>query len=160
MEENTTPPPERRCAACGSMMPAESRFCGACGTESLPSAADETAVSVAQQTPVMSDAPVAPVAPVAPSAAAAPAAAPTAPASEAPASEPSAARAGGEADGRVCSWCGAVNGREAVTCASCGAVFPTPAGDEALERAARARIQSIESELKQRKSGWWPFRSR
>jgi ribosomal protein L40E len=65
-----------------------------------------------------------------------------------------------DADGRVCPWCDAINAPDAVTCVSCGAVFPTPAGDEALERAAQARIQSMESELRQRRSGWWPFRAR
>jgi hypothetical protein len=39
-------------------------------------------------------------------------------------------------------------------------MFPTPEGDAALERAAQARIQAIESELKQRRAGWWPFRAR
>jgi hypothetical protein len=43
---------------------------------------------------------------------------------------------------------------------ACAAVFPTPEGNEALERAAQARIQSMESELNERRGGWWPFRSR
>ena len=29
-----------------------------------------------------------------------------------------------------------------------------------LERAAQARIRSMESELKQPRAGWWPFRAR
>jgi hypothetical protein len=39
-------------------------------------------------------------------------------------------------------------------------MFPTPEGDAALERAAQARIQAMESELRQRRAGWWPFRAR
>jgi hypothetical protein len=53
-----------------------------------------------------------------------------------------------------------VNPPDAVRCVACAAVFPTPEGNEALERAAQARIQSMESELNERRGGWWPFRSR
>ncbi len=150
MEENPTPPLERRCPACGAAMPQEARFCGACGMESPPPAGalaeqPATAASVT-------------------AAAAAPAPAPAAPVSPGPAAATSGAvQANGVGDGvegRICPWCDAVNPLDGVRCVACDAVFPTPAGDEALERAARARIQSMESELNQRRAGWWPFRAR
>jgi hypothetical protein len=162
MEENTTPPLERRCPACGAAMPQEARFCGACGMESPPPAdapaeqpatADSATAAVAEPT---SAAP-APAAPATP-------AAPAAPSSPSPAAVTSGAvQANGAADGvdgRICPWCGAVNPPDGVRCVACDAVFPTPAGDEALERAAQARIQSMESDLSQRRAGWWPFRAR
>jgi hypothetical protein len=71
----------------------------------------------------------------------------------------SAGQADGSA-GRTCPWCDAVNPPDAVRCVACAAVFPTPEGNEALERAAQARIRSMESELNERRGGWWPFRSR
>lgn len=63
------------------------------------------------------------------------------------------------ADGRACLWCGAINPKGAARCATCDAVFPTPEGDAALERAAQERISEMEKQLRQR-GGWWPFRSR
>lgn len=135
MDENTTS--ERRCPACGASMPAEARFCGSCGMDTLPKEAPATVVAPAPAEPVAQAAQV----------------------MAAPAS--GTEQADEIVDGKPCNWCGAQNPQEATRCASCGATFPTPAGDEALERAARARIQSMESELKQpKRGGWWPFRQR
>jgi ribosomal protein L40E len=64
-------------------------------------------------------------------------------------------------DGKHCTWCGAYSPQDAKRCVSCDATFPTPEGDEALERAAQARIKAMEGDLQQqRQRGWWPFRSR
>jgi ribosomal protein L40E len=155
MDDNTTAPQTRRCPTCGADMPQDARFCGACGTESLPTetsgalAASETASEVpasAEQTPAAApSAPSAPSMPLLPTAATSAATAPAAPIT---------------GDRRICTWCGASNPRDAASCVACGAVFPTPEGDEALERAARARIQSREADIKPVKAGWWPFRSR
>ena len=51
---------------------------------------------------------------------------------------------------------------DAATCSSCGATFPTPEGDEALERAARERIADMQADISKPRGGasWWPFRSR
>lgn len=134
MDENTSAPLERRCPACGASMPLDARFCGACGSESLPvSAAPASPVEVTAPPPVSAAEPLPP------------AAAPT----------PSAI-----AGGRICPWCDAPNPLDGARCVACGAVFPTPEGDEALERAARARIQSMEADIRPIKAGWWPFRSR
>jgi hypothetical protein len=84
---------------------------------------------------------------------------PVAPAPAAEALASGVGQANGVA-GRVCLWCGAVSPSEAARCVACDAVFPTPEGDAALERAAQARIQAMESELRQRRAGWWPFRAR
>jgi ribosomal protein L40E len=160
MEENTTPPLERRCPACGAAMPQEARFCGACGTESLPSA-DAPAEHPALADSATSAA--APTASAAPTPAAPAPAMPDAPSPVAaadPVSPPHAAVPAHGDDERICPWCDAVNPLDALRCVACDAVFPTPAGDEALERAARARIQSMESEINQRRAGWWPFRAR
>ena len=144
MDENTSAPLERRCPTCGASMSQDARFCGACGSDSLP-ASDHAAptAGVAPPPPPPLPAPAAPAeAPVAPP-----------PAFSAPA--PSAI-----AGGRICPWCDAPNPPDGVRCVVCGAVFPTPEGDEALERAARARIQSMEADIKPIKAGWWPFGSR
>ena len=118
-------------------MPAEARFCGSCGMDTL--SAEAPAPTVEQVSP-------------------APAAA-GAPASDASTTE--TAEITKITDGKYCSWCGAQSPQEAARCVSCGATFPTPEGNEALERAAQARIQSMESELRQpKRGGWWPFRSR
>ncbi len=54
-----------------------------------------------------------------------------------------------------------MNAPDAKTCVSCDAAFPTPEGDEALERAARARIDDMQADInKARGASWWPFRSR
>lgn len=64
-------------------------------------------------------------------------------------------------EGKVCNWCRVVNAPDAVACASCGATFPTPEGDEALERAARERIADMQADInKARGAPWWPFRPR
>jgi hypothetical protein len=63
--------------------------------------------------------------------------------------------------GKLCNWCRVVNTPDALMCSACGAKFPTPEGDEALERAARERIEDMRSDInKTRGSAWWPFRSR
>jgi hypothetical protein len=129
MDDNTTEALARQCPTCGASMPRDARFCGACGSESRPTAAP----AAAEQAPVAAAAqPVAPVAPVAPIV----------------------------GDARVCPWCNARNPLDAARCVACGAVFPTPEGDAALERAAQARIQSMEADLRPVQRGWWPFRSR
>jgi hypothetical protein len=134
-----TPPLERRCPACGATMPQQARFCGACGMESQ--SAESRAESLNTAAPV----------------AAAPSVAPHTP-TDPPVVASGAAYVG--ADGRDCPWCGASNPPNAGQCVTCGAVFPTPEGDAALERAAQARIQAMEGELQPRCSGWWPFRGR
>jgi hypothetical protein len=64
-------------------------------------------------------------------------------------------------DGKLCNWCRTMSPRDAISCVNCGAVFPTPAGDEALERAARARIQDLNEDIQKiRNKTWWPFRGR
>ena len=140
MDDNTTAPQTRRCPTCGADMPQDARVCGACGTESLPTVASETPAAAEQ----------------------APASAPSAPSVPPPpvAAIPATAPAAATGDTRICAWCGASNPLDAASCVACGAVFPTPEGDEALERAARARIQSMEADIKPVKAGWWPFRSR
>lgn len=141
MDENVTP--ERRCPACGASMSAGTRFCGSCGMDSLPAEAITPAETPASAAAV-------PVASVAATAAVAPTAtaAMQAESDEFP-------------DGKPCKWCGTRNPQEATRCMACNATFPTPEGDEALERAAKARIQALESDLKQpKRGGWWPFRSR
>lgn len=83
-----------------------------------------------------------------------------------PVNAPVVARAQGAlvagVDGKTCDWCDAVSPPDAVRCVSCGAVFATPEGDEALERAARARIRAMEQDLRdvQRGNSWWPFHAR
>ena len=129
MDDNTTEAPARQCPACGATMPQDARFCGACGSESQPTAA---APDAAEQAPATPPPPVAQAAPV----------------------------ASVIGDARICPWCDARNPLDAASCVACGAVFPTPEGDEALERAARARIQSMEADIRPVKAGWWPFRSR
>jgi hypothetical protein len=129
MDDNTTEALARQCPTCGASMPRDARFCGACGSESRPTAAP-AAPAAAEQAPVAAAAqPVAPVAPIV-------------------------------GDARVCPWCDARNPLDAARCVACGAVFPTPEGDAALERAAQARIQSMEADLRPVQRGWWPFRSR
>ena len=142
MDDNTSAPQTRRCPTCGADMPQDVRFCGSCGTESLPTAASEAPAVVEHAPAAAPSAPSVPPPPVA--------AAPAAPAPAAPLT----------GDSRTCTWCGASNPLLAARCVACGAVFPTPEGDEALERAARARIQSMEADIKPVKAGWWPFRSR
>jgi ribosomal protein L40E len=156
MEQNTTPPLERRCPACGAAMPQEARFCGACGMESLPAGVTEQPATADSATGAA--APTASVAPAAPAPAMPDAPSPVAAA--APVSTPRAPVQAHGDDERICPWCDAVNPLDALRCVACDAVFPTSAGDEALERAARARIQSMESEINQRRAGWWPFRAR
>ncbi len=89
-------------------------------------------------------------------------AAPDAPAPDAPGPAQAAAPLAPEAgEGKTCAWCGTVNTPDATVCAACDATFPTPEGDEAMERAARARIEDMQAEInKPRGSSWWPFRSR
>lgn len=140
MEETTTPP-GRRCPTCGATMPADARFCGACGMDTAP----DTALDTAPNT--MTDVAMT----------AAPAEQPAEPTTTVAASASDAAQSG---EGRLCLWCGARSPLEATSCAACGAVFPTPEGDAALEHAAQARIRAMESELKQPRAGWWPFRAR
>lgn len=165
MEEFATPPLERRCPACGATLLAEARFCGACGMETLPAQPAERVerVELAETRAPATEAPSVSATLSPPYTTAAAPVAPTAAAAETtPAPTNSAGRGAtiaGIAGGRDCTWCGASNPPEASRCASCGAVFPTPEGDEALERAAQARIQAMESEIKQRR-GWWPFRAR
>ena len=137
MEDNTTP--ERQCPTCGASMPAEARFCGSCGMDTLPA--------------------VAPTAPAAEPATIAATAATATQAIPAEADDAEQAEPAAYLDGKVCRWCGARNPREAALCMVCSATFPTPEGDEALERAARARIQAMEGEFQQpKRAGWWPFR--
>ena len=138
MEEIATPS-ERRCPACGAAMLAEARFCGTCGMESAPATTPATTPAVESD---------------------AVAAATSAAAESAPTAAPPASDAAQSGDGRLCLWCGVRSPLEATSCAACGAVFPTPEGDAALEHAAQARIQAMESELKERRAGWWPFRAR
>lgn len=139
MDDNTTP--ERQCPTCGASMPAEARFCGSCGMDTLP--VEASAASAAK--PAMR--------------AAAATAAATTQATPAQADDTEQAGPAAYPDGKVCSWCGTRNPKEATRCMACDATFPTPEGDEALERAARARIQAMEGEFKQpKRAGWWPFR--
>lgn len=163
MEEITRPPQnsqnpggsqERRCPSCGAAMPPGARFCGSCGMESAPtpSAAPMEAASDAEAAQAINPAPSPPATPAAP-------VAPVAPSVEAASVPAQAATAEGGAE-RICPWCDAVNPRDAARCVACNAVFPTVEGDEALERAAMARMQSMESDIRQRRGGWWPFRSR
>lgn len=140
MEEIATPR-ERRCPSCGAAMPAEARFCGACGAETAPAPASDADAPAASEPVTAAPVTAAPVA--------------SAPAPKAPASV--VAQSG---DGRLCLWCGARSPLEAATCVACGAVFPTPEGDAALERAAQERIRAMESDLKPPRAGWWPFRAR
>ncbi len=133
--------PSAVCPACGATVATQATFCGACG-EVLPT--PDVGREAAQ---------VAPAAPV-----------PVQPAtttSRAQAGELALSAAG---KGKICSWCGAVNAPDAKTCSSCDATFPTPEGDEALDRAARERIEDMQAEIsknsKSRGSSWWPFRSR
>jgi hypothetical protein len=63
--------------------------------------------------------------------------------------------------GKLCNWCRAANPEDASVCIACGAAFPTPEGDEALDRAARARIDDMQEDIrKTRAATWWPFRRR
>lgn len=128
--------PQRHCPTCGAEMPANARFCGSCGSDTLPATPAEPAK-----------------APAAERVAATPAAS----------ASPAASQANAEvsaADGQHCTWCGAYSPPDARRCVSCDAAFPTPEGDEALERAAQARIKAMEGDLQQqRQRGWWPFRS-
>ncbi len=135
MDEHATSP-ERRCPACGAALLPVARFCGACGVETLPDKPDEVNQPAAQETPQQAES------------------------GARSASQEEATEATEIAEGRLCLWCGARSPLEAARCVSCGATFPTPEGDEALERAARARIQAMENDLKQPRSGWWPFRAR
>lgn len=111
-------------------MPANARFCGSCGSDTLPAEpATEPAAERMAATPAASASP--------------------------------AGTQVSAADGKHCTWCGAYSPQDAKRCVSCDAVFPTPEGDEALERAAQARIKAMEGDLQQqRQRGWWPFRSR
>ncbi len=137
-----------RCPACGAVVMASARFCGACGVDLLaPSAVQPAPVAGTAEPPTPDQSPA-----IAP-----PPAMPVA----SPTASPVAA-AGERVDGKACDWCNAVSPRDAVRCVQCGAVFATPEGDEALERAAQSRIQSMEQGLRdgRRGGGWWPFRSR
>lgn len=139
----------RSCPACGAAMPQQARFCGACGADtqsSMQSSPEQR--PAASETPVLAESQAAPAMTPAASAAA-----PTAHGG------PEPTRAASTADGRACPWCGAINPRDAARCVVCDAVFPTPEGDAALERAAQERISAMEGALRQRR-GWWPFRSR
>ncbi|HEX8981529.1 MAG TPA: zinc ribbon domain-containing protein [Ktedonobacterales bacterium] len=136
----------RSCPACGAAMPQQARFCGACGADAQASPERQPSASEPAEVP------------------AAPLASSPDAASEAPnavgAAEPMVATpVAPVADGRACLWCGAINPKGAARCATCDAVFPTPEGDAALERAAQERISEMEKQLRQR-GGWWPFRSR
>lgn len=85
--------------------------------------------------------------------------APAQAAASAPAAEPAPPIAPGK--GKVCNWCGAVSASDAAACVSCGAAFPTQEGDEAIERAAKERIDDMQADIRRAKpGGWWPFRSR
>lgn len=140
MDENTSAPLERRCPTCGASMSQDARFCGACGSDSLPASAAPAAAPTETLVPP----------PPSPPAVLAETPVPPPPAFAAPA--PSAI-----AGGRICPWCDAPNPPDGARCVACGAVFPTPEGNEALERAARARIQSMEADIKPIRAGWWPF---
>lgn len=64
-------------------------------------------------------------------------------------------------DGKLCNWCRAMSPKDALRCVNCDAMFPTPEGDEAVERAARERIEDLNEDIRKiRASNWWPFRSR
>ena len=146
-----------RCPACGAVVMTSARFCGACGVDLLaPSAAQPAPVARTAEPPTPEPPPApataTPEAPLAP-----PPAMPVA----SPIASPVAA-AGEGVDGKACDWCNAVSPRDAARCVQCGAVFATPEGDEALERAAQSRIQSMEQGLRdaRRGGGWWPFRPR
>lgn len=129
----------RHCPTCGAAMPAGARFCGACGSDTLLA---ETMPEAPAETPAAQRVPVAP------------------PPSAEPAAQASA-QAADATNGKHCTWCGAYSPQDAKRCVSCDATFPTPEGDEALERAAQARIKAMEGDLQQqRQRGWWPFRSR
>ncbi|HEX8994776.1 MAG TPA: zinc ribbon domain-containing protein [Ktedonobacterales bacterium] len=151
MEELATPPLERRCPACGAPVSADARFCGACGMEILPTQPAPPATETPQPRASMSEAVSA--APAVELAAAAASLTPTGP-------TPASMAAAPDADGRRCHWCGAINPPDTIRCVACEAVFPTPEGDAALETAAHARIQAMESDIKRRRGGWWPFRAR
>ncbi len=142
----------RSCPACGAAMPQQARFCGACGADSQSSPERQpSAPESSSEPPALHVAQAAPAAPF-------DAAVETSTASGG--AEPmAAASAASVADGRVCPWCGAINTKGVNRCATCDAVFPTPEGDAALERAAQERISEMEKELRRRGS-WWPFRSR
>ncbi|HEX9037493.1 MAG TPA: zinc ribbon domain-containing protein [Ktedonobacterales bacterium] len=127
------------CAACGAPVAAAARFCGACGADILAQRAAPTATVT----------PGAMVAPV------------EAPAPPAPAAQPAPRTTFASGEGKVCAWCGAVSASDAQACVSCGAAFPTKEGDEALERAAKARIDDMQADIQRTQSkSWWPFRPR
>jgi pyruvate/2-oxoglutarate dehydrogenase complex dihydrolipoamide acyltransferase (E2) component len=141
--------PATVCPACGAAIATPARFCGACGAALTVSKPDEPGQAPAAPPAASQAAPQA-----APQAAsqAAPQAAPAG-------AEPQATQAPAISEGKTCAWCGAVSAPDARNCTSCGAAFPTPEGDEALERAARARIEEMQEEInKTRKTTWWPFR--
>lgn len=151
------------CPTCGETVPL-ARFCGACGASlaAEPGPTSGVAVAVATEPAQPAEADQVASAP----AAAAPYLPPVPPpppmwqagSDQAAPAGPAAPVAG---DGKTCPWCGAVNPPGATTCSSCKATFPTPEGDEALERAARERIEEMQKEInKPRGSSWWPFRSR
>lgn len=128
---NDAPQPVIVCPACGAHVAAQARFCGACGAEMV-------APGVAPAEPATSS--------------------PAQPGPAQPAAQPVASVVG---EGKTCRWCGAVSAPDARNCSACGATFPTPEGDEALERAARARIEDMQADIqKSHGAPWWRFRSR
>lgn len=136
--------PHRHCPTCGADVAAEARFCGVCGADMLAEQAPASASS--EETPGEASPDAVDVT--------------DSPADSASHAETSHAGAT-QADGKLCDWCGAYSPQGAARCVSCGAVFPTPEGDMALEHAAMQRIKAMEGDLqRQRKGGWWPFRSR
>jgi hypothetical protein len=150
------------CPSCGTTV-AKARFCGACGAD-LPAAAHAptmeplTGGSIGVPTEPtelpaeLTDAAEGDLATEREAIVATPA-------PSGPLEAPDAAPVAG--DGKACPWCGAISPPGASTCASCNATFPTPEGDEALERAARERIEAMQKEInnsKARGSAWWPFR--
>lgn len=137
----------RSCPACGAAMPQQARFCGVCGADSQASP---------ERQPAVSEVPAAQTVAAAPDESSDVAAA----VEPSPLPPPPMTSSGASvADGRACPWCGAINSKNAASCAACDAVFPTPEGDAALERAAQERISAMEGALRQRRS-WWPFGSR
>lgn len=142
------------CPTCGESVLATARFCSACGAELIaPVVAQPAAPAASMPAPAPTPAPAMADALASGAASAADASATGA------APEPAAFAPG---EGKACTWCGAANARDAATCVSCGASFPTPEGTEAMERAAKARIDDMQEEIQKARmrSGWWPFRLR